>query len=142
MHPAHVPDSSASPPIADDPGRHVKILFASAHSVVDSSNGAAVATLDALRGLACEAFCTASLDFPGDVHIEEALADWDYAPRGGSGNDRSATGRVLQLRRERVPITIVPVGSTRHVGTSPRRRRRSDRSSTGSGPASTPARPT
>ena len=40
-----------------------RVLFASAHSIVDFSNGALVATLDVLQGLTtagfeCQAFCT------------------------------------------------------------------------------------
>ncbi len=61
-----------------DPPR--KLLFASAHSIVDFSNGAAVATLDVLRGLAmggfaCQAFCTSRLDFHQEVCLETILAE-------------------------------------------------------------------
>jgi hypothetical protein len=54
-------------PSFDRPGPGRKILFASAHSVLDFSNGASVATLDVLQslttlGLECQAFCTAKLD--------------------------------------------------------------------------------
>ena len=55
-----------------------RVLFASAHSIVDFSNGAAVASLDVLRALAaagfeCHAFCTSRLDFHEDVLLEKLI---------------------------------------------------------------------
>jgi hypothetical protein len=45
------------------------VLLASAHCLIDCSNGNAVATLDLLQalagcGLSCHAFCTTRLDLP------------------------------------------------------------------------------
>jgi hypothetical protein len=53
-------------PLPDALQRTRKVLFASAHSIVDFSNGASVATLDVLQGLAmsgfdAQAFCTPKL---------------------------------------------------------------------------------
>jgi hypothetical protein len=47
--------------------------------VIDSTNGAAMATLDGLRllktqGFQCQAFCSSRLDGAEEVLIEEALA--------------------------------------------------------------------
>jgi len=57
-----------------------RILFASAHSIVDFSNGASVATLDVLHGLTasgfeCQAFCTSKLDFREEVQLEQIIGD-------------------------------------------------------------------
>ncbi len=47
------------------------VVLASAHSIVDFSNGASLATLDVLQGLGefgleCQAFCTSRLDLKDD----------------------------------------------------------------------------
>ncbi len=60
--------------------RKKRILFASVHSVLDFSNGASVATLDILQGLAtlgfeCQAFCTAKLDIHDEVSFEKMIGD-------------------------------------------------------------------
>jgi hypothetical protein len=52
-----------------------KVLFASAHSIIDYSNGASVATLDVRHGLSgsgfgCRAFCTPRLDLQEDGGVE------------------------------------------------------------------------
>ena len=57
-----------------------RILFASVHSVLDFSNGASVATLDILQGLAtlgfeCQVFCTAKLDIHDEVSFEKMIGD-------------------------------------------------------------------
>ena len=57
-----------------------RILFASAHSIVDFSNGASVATLDVLQGLTpfgfeCHAFCTPKLDLPHEACFERIIAE-------------------------------------------------------------------
>ena len=81
-----------------------KILFASVHSVLDFSNGASVATLDVLQGLAtlgfeCQAFCTAKLDLQQEVGFEKMIGDLHepYQLRPSvCGADRA---RVLYTRR-------------------------------------------
>ena len=55
------------------------VLFASAHSIVDFSNGASVATLDVLQGLTthgfdCQAFCTPKLDTEDEVCFEKIIS--------------------------------------------------------------------
>ena len=67
-----------NPPYA--PLRSKRVLFSSAHSLVDFSNGASVATLDVLNGLAasgfvCQAFCTSKLDFQHEVYFEQIVED-------------------------------------------------------------------
>jgi glycosyltransferase involved in cell wall biosynthesis len=97
-----------------------RILFASAHSVVDFSNGASVATLDVLEGLAtggfdCQAFCTAKLDLQTEVRfvdVVDAMGDPHQARPSVCGSQRA---RVLYTRHHNVPITIIQLDSTRHV---------------------------
>ena len=96
-----------------------RILFASAHSIVDFSNGASVATLDVLQGLTtagfeCQAFCAAKLDFQTEVCLEK-IVDSMHEPhqmhRSICGSQRA---EVLYTRRGHVPITIIRLESTRH----------------------------
>ena len=101
-----------------------KILFASAHSVVDFSNGASVATLDVLQGLAtagfaCQAFCTSRLDFQQEVCFEQIVGDMrePYQIRPSlCGGERAW---LLFTRRHQVPITVVRLESSRHTRQSP-----------------------
>jgi glycosyltransferase involved in cell wall biosynthesis len=56
-----------------------QIAFVSPHCVLDFTNGAATATLDALvflqsLGFACQAFCNSRLDAWEEVRVEEVLA--------------------------------------------------------------------
>jgi glycosyltransferase involved in cell wall biosynthesis len=122
--------SSASPKILPGPyqsGRLIarprcakKVLFASAHSIVDFSNGASVATLDVLEGLTsagfdCQAFCAGKLDFQKDACLDE-IADAMHEPHQDQpsvcGSQRA---NVMYTRRLHVPVTIVRLESTRHV---------------------------
>ena len=95
-----------------------KILFASAHSIVDFSNGAAVATLDVLRGLGmagfqCKAFCTSRLDFHDEVCLEKILAEAGEPHQVRASSCGSGQARLIYTRRYQVPITIVRLESTR-----------------------------
>ena len=113
--------------LAGQPRRERKILFASAHSIVDFSNGASVATLDVLQGLAtagfdCQAFCTSRLDFQQEVCLEQIVGDLrePYQIRPSiCGGERA---RLLFTRRHRVPITVVRLESSRHTPAEPRGR--------------------
>ena len=72
-------DRDTAPSPRSSPPRR-KILFASAHSIVDFSNGASVATLDVLQGLTsfgfgCHAFCTPKLDLPHEACFERIIAE-------------------------------------------------------------------
>ncbi len=101
-----------------------KILFASAHSIVDFSNGAAVASLDLLQELAvsgfeCQAFCTPKLDFPQEVPFEQIIGDLHepYQVRPSMCGGHRA--QVLYTRRRDVPITVIRLESTRHIRQQP-----------------------
>ena len=73
---------SASPRLAK------KVLFAYAHSIVDYSNGASVATLDMLEGSTaagfnCQAFCAGKLDFQTCRRVEgQALRETERVEMG------------------------------------------------------------
>ena len=68
-----------APAVNEPAPRPVKrILFASAHSIVDFSNGASIATLDMLEGLTtagfdCQAFCAGKLDFQTEARLDEIV---------------------------------------------------------------------
>jgi len=99
------------------PGR--RILFASAHSIVDFSNGASVATLDVLQGLTasgfeCQAFCTSKLDFHEEVHLEQIIGDLNDPCQVRPSVCGTERARVLYTRRNRVPITVIRLASSRH----------------------------
>ena len=106
------------------PQRTKRILFASAHSIVDFSNGASVATLDMLEGHAtagfdCPAFCAAKLDYQREASLDEivdAMHEPHHdetsvsqrcarvsCPRTGPDRQVSAPQRGLPRRRVRRP---------------------------------------
>ena len=102
------------------PRRVKRILFASAHSAVDFSNGASVATLDVLEGLAtagfeCQAFCTAKLDLQSEVRFEDVVGAMGVPHEVRPSVCGAQHARVLYTRRQHVPITIIRLDSTRHV---------------------------
>ena len=83
-----------------------------------------MATLDVLQGLAtagfeCQAFCTSRLDFQQEVCFEQIVGDLrePYQVRPSiCGGERA---RLLFTRRQRVPITVVRLESSRHTRQSP-----------------------
>jgi glycosyltransferase involved in cell wall biosynthesis len=117
--------SCAEPRRAHEPPEPArKVLFASAHSIIDPSSGASVATLDLLQGLASagfesRAFCTLKLDLPCEASLEKVIGEWpepfEIAPTLGG----PYRGRVLRTRRQNVTITMLEVESTRHIGQRP-----------------------
>jgi len=101
-----------------------KVLFASAHSIVDPSNGAAVATLDVLQGLAAsgfqsQAFCTSKLDHHADVSLEKIITESSEPYQVLPSTCASGQAKVLYTRRHRVPITVVRLESTRQAPQGP-----------------------
>ncbi len=101
-----------------------RILFASAHSIVDFSNGASVATLDVLQVLAtasfnCQAFCTSRLDFQHEVSLEQIVSCLDEPYQIQPLICGGENARLLFTRRQRVPITVVRLESSRHARQSP-----------------------
>ena len=115
-------DKPALRPAAPRPVK--RILFASAHSIVDFSNGASIATLDMLEGLTtvgfdCQAFCAAKLDFQKEACLDEivdALHEPHHDQPSVCGSQRA---NVMYMRRQHVPVTIIRLESTRHVYNRP-----------------------
>jgi glycosyltransferase involved in cell wall biosynthesis len=98
--------------------RDKRVLFASAHSIVDFSNGASVATLDLLQRLAAlgfdsHAFCTPKLDFRHEVCFEKIVADLREPYHITPSSCGAHRAQVLYTRRHRVPITVIRLESTR-----------------------------
>ncbi len=95
-----------------------KIAFMSPHCLVDFTNGAATATLDALKllavsGFACEAYCGTRLD---DAH--EGLVQESLFRRGIKYHVRAAklgpyNGRLIFFIEGNLPVTLFENGSTR-----------------------------
>jgi hypothetical protein len=101
-----------------------RILFASAHSILDFSNGASVATLDMLQALTtlgweCQAFCAAKPDLNEEVCFEKIVGDLHEPYQVRSSVCNASRARVLYTRRHQVPITFLRLDSTRHVQQSP-----------------------
>jgi hypothetical protein len=97
-----------------------RLFFASAHSIVDFSNGASVAALDVLHGLCAsgfesQAFCAAKLDFQTEVCLEKIVDSMDEPHQIQRSTCRSRRAQVLYTRRRRVPITLIRQDSTLHV---------------------------
>ena len=117
----HLGDHSRPQP---GPPRGRRVLFASAHSIVNFSNGASVATLDLLQRLATlgfesHAFCTPKLDFHHEVCFEKIVADLRepyHITASACGIHRA---QVLYIRRHRVPITVIRLESTRLANQRP-----------------------
>ena len=82
------------------PGAARKILFASAHSIVDFSNGASVATPDVLQGLTthgfdCQAPCTPKLDTQRTYFLPLAkVGEGPRPPRASAGSAKGGERRL------------------------------------------------
>ncbi len=88
-----------------------KLVFASAHAIVDPSSGAAVATNEAMQLLAqsrfqCQAFNAAMLDFPEEVCVEELLAKLGLPYEVRNAAEGAGTARILLTRSRNLPVTI------------------------------------
>jgi glycosyltransferase involved in cell wall biosynthesis/GT2 family glycosyltransferase len=99
------------------------VAFASAHCLIDSGSGAAIATHRALRlltgiGFSCHAFCGARLDTQDEGLVEEALArrGWQHEVRNVAVGTKPA--RLLFADLDGVAGTIFLSASTR-AGVAP-----------------------
>ncbi len=97
--------------VAGRPGAR-RVIFASAHSLLDCSSGAAVASLDLLGGLAatgcqCQAFCTPRLDFHREVCFERMIGEMGDHYEIWPSLSGTRRARVLYTRRRQVPVTFV-----------------------------------
>jgi glycosyltransferase involved in cell wall biosynthesis len=100
------------------PRREIKkIVFASPHSIIDYSNGAAIATLHALQflgkqGFECQSFCGSYLDTPDESRLEEQLdlCRIPYESRLAKIGDFK--GRMIFSLAEGLPVTSFGAAST------------------------------
>jgi glycosyltransferase involved in cell wall biosynthesis len=96
-----------------------RLLFASIHSYLDPSSGAALATRELLellaaRGWDCRAFTCGVLDYQNETPIENVLASIERpAPRSGAALSLGGEAEVFDLEVERVRVTILPTSFSR-----------------------------
>ena len=114
-----------------------RVLFASPHCLIDSSSGAALATLDQLNLLGrhefvAKAVCASKLDLPGEADFEQILADMatfqvyeaglaNQAPSLPARREsearpsprRRGEGAFLSTRKGELPISVLRTRSTR-----------------------------
>lgn len=95
-----------------------KIAFASPHCLVDFTNGAATATLDALvclqsLGFDCEAYCSSRLDSWEEVVVDELLAERGLPYTVSDMQIGAFRGRIVFTRYGNLPVTIFRSASTR-----------------------------
>ena len=88
-----------------------KLVFASAHVIVDPSSGATVATNQAMQliaesGFQCQAFTAAMLDFPEEVCVEELLAKLGLPYEVRTMSEGAEKARILLTLSRNLPVTI------------------------------------
>lgn len=98
-----------------------RLLFASIHSYLDPSSGAALATRELLellaaRGWDCRALCCGILDYQRETTIDELLTITEFD--GAAGRARASLGRgesaeVVDLTVKGVRVTMLPTESSR-----------------------------
>jgi hypothetical protein len=98
--------------------RH-RLLFASIHSYLDPSSGAALATRELLellaaRGWDCRALTCGVLDYQNETPLEDVLAAIDRpASRVGAALSRGGEAEVFDLELHGVRLTLLPTAYSR-----------------------------
>jgi glycosyltransferase involved in cell wall biosynthesis len=96
-----------------------RLLFASVHSYLDPSSGAALATRDLLellcaRGVACRALTTGVLDYERETSLEEVLILMGLPfQRAEVSLGHRGSAIVLDLERNGVRLRLLPTASSR-----------------------------
>jgi hypothetical protein len=96
-----------------------RLLFASIHSYLDPSSGAALATRELLellaaRGWDCRALACGLLDYAQETPLEHVLAAVDRpVPRVDAALSRGGTAEVFDLELNGVRITLLPTAHSR-----------------------------
>jgi len=95
-----------------------KIAFVSPHCVLDFTNGAATATLDALTllarsGFECQAFCNSRIDAWEEVLMEEILAQRGIPYHVRNAQIGPHRGRMIFTTHDNVAVTLFNSASTR-----------------------------
>ena len=125
-----------------------RLLFASIHSYLDPSSGAALATRELLellaaRGWDCRAFTCGVLDYQNETPLEDVLASIERpTSRVGAALSRGGEAEVFDLELDGVRVTLLPTAFSR-AERAPRRGSRAiprpGRPGAGSVPARDPA---
>ena len=95
------------------------IAFASIHSYLDPSSGAALATRELLellaaRGWDCRALTCGVLDYQNETPLEDVLATIERpAPRAGAALSRGGEAEVFDLELNGVRVTLMPTSHSR-----------------------------
>jgi glycosyltransferase involved in cell wall biosynthesis len=96
-----------------------RLLFASIHSYLDPSSGAALCTREVLEILAdqewdCRAFTCGLLDYAEETPLEDVLAWMDRSvPRVTASLSRGGDAEVFDLELNGVRVTLLPTGQSR-----------------------------
>ncbi len=96
-----------------------RLLFASIHSYIDHSSGAALATRDLLellaaRGWDCRALTAGVLDYEKETPLEDALATLGRpSARVGAALSRGGEAEVFDLELDGVRATLLPTAHSR-----------------------------
>ncbi len=96
-----------------------RLLFASIHSYLDPSSGAAIATRELLellagRGWDCRALTCGVLDYQNGTPIENVLASIERpAARSGAALSLGGEAEVFDLEVNGVRVTLLPTSSSR-----------------------------
>ncbi len=96
-----------------------RLLFASIHSYLDPSSGAALATRELLELLAahgwdCRALTCGVLDYQQETPLDDVLSAFDLpTKRGGAALSRGGQAEVFDLELDRVRVTLLPTAHSR-----------------------------
>ncbi len=97
----------------------MRLLFASIHSYLDPSSGAALATRELLellirRGMDCRVLCAGVLDYERETSLDEVLATLELPARHLQAElDADRTAEVVDLTLNGVRVTLLPLSSSR-----------------------------
>src|SRR5262245_28687790 len=96
-----------------------RLLFASIHSYLDPSSGAAMASREVselltARGWDCRALCCGVLDYQRETPLDEVLATLDLpAGHANASLSRGGAAEVFDLELGGVRVTLLPTHSSR-----------------------------
>ena len=96
-----------------------RLLFASIHSYLDPSSGAALATRELLellaaRGWDCRALTCGVLDYQNETPLEDVLAAIERpTSRAGAALSRGGEAEVFDLELDGVRVTLLPTAYSR-----------------------------
>ena len=96
-----------------------RLLFASIHSYLDPSSGAALATRELLellaaRGWDCRAFTCGVLDYQNETPLEDVLAAIERpTPRSTAALSHGGQAEVFDLELDGVRVTMLPTSFSR-----------------------------